>query len=92
MIGDLSTERARVDAREAIKSDRIAICLAGTRGTYPVGVSKAELPLIHDIPTRKLPSGCTEPKANAAIAYAKEYNTIILKHLTSIKTKNGSCS
>ena len=78
-----------MDAREAIKNDRITICLAGTRGAYPVGVSEAELPLIHDVSTRMLPSGCTEPKANAAIAYAKEYNTIILKHLASVKTKNG---
>ena len=89
IAGNLSTERARVDAYDAIKSDRISICLAGTRGVYPVGVTEAELPLIASIPKRKLPSGCIEPNAAAAIAYAREYNKIIIMHITSEKQKNG---
>ena len=89
VIGDLSVERARRDARDAINSNKITICLAGTRGIYPVGVTEAELPLIVGIPKTKLPNGCTEPKASAAIAYAKEYNRIILEHLTSHEPKES---
>jgi len=58
------------------------ICIAGTRGASAIGVPADKLEVIKNIPKWKLPCGCTEPLAKAAITFAEAYNTIILSELS----------
>src|SRR5262245_53421277 len=61
---------ARADANADIASAHPRVCYAGTRGTFPVGVPEKYLNEVKNLPQVPLPSGCTEPLATAASAYA----------------------
>src|ERR1051325_4020201 len=75
--------RARADARADIANAHPRVCYAGTRGTSPVGVPEKYLDQVKALPQLPLPSGCTEPLAHAASAYADSYNDELVRYLAS---------
>ncbi len=74
---------ARADANADIASTHLRVCYAGTRGIFAVGVPEKYLSEVKNLPQVPLPSGCTEPLATAASAYADSYNTEVVRYLES---------
>jgi hypothetical protein len=74
---------ARADARADIANVHPRVCYAGTRGTFPVGVPEKYISEVKALPQVPLPSGCTEPLAHAASAYADSYNDELVRYLDS---------
>ena len=84
LVGSLSPQAAQREAHRDIQSGHMKLYLAGTRGVYTVGVEAADLPLVKGLPRLDtLPSGCTDPNANAGITYAEAYNQEIVRYLRS---------
>jgi len=75
-------DQIKAEAIQTAKNDVAAghtrICIAGTVGTWPVGVPKDKMKIIEGLPEWKMPCGCTEPLAKAGIMFAEAYNTTVL--------------
>jgi hypothetical protein len=82
LIGSLSPQAAQREAHRDIQSGRMKIYLAGTIGTYEVGVDERDRALVAKLPRAKtLPVGCNHPEASAGIDYARAYNKEIIHYL-----------
>lgn len=78
-------QEAREDARATIARGELVLCEAGTYAIYTPGISAVDLDVVRELPRRRLPSGCVNPKAERSIAYAEAFNDEILRSISHRK-------